>query len=72
MAMSEINSMPPKVMGDKLTNLLNLLMDYPRLLDMKNPPKSWERVKLETCKKMIFFGMEWMTTQKGEMHKTTN
>jgi hypothetical protein len=39
MAMSEINSMPPKVMGDKLTNLLNLLMDYPRLLDMKNPPQ---------------------------------
>jgi len=37
--MSEINSMPPKVMGEKLANLLNLLMDYPRLLDMKNPPK---------------------------------
>jgi hypothetical protein len=37
MAMSEINSMSPKVMREKLTNLLNLLMDYPRLLDMKNP-----------------------------------
>jgi hypothetical protein len=38
MAMSEINSMPPKVMGEKLAKLLNLLMDYPKLLDMNPAP----------------------------------
>jgi hypothetical protein len=73
MAMSEINSMPPKWWG-KAHKLAKSPNGLSKVIGHEKTPRIWESVKLETCKKMLV--LEWNGWQhkkeKCTLHKTTN